>query len=267
VTGAGDLAVWAGDGEVVIPPVTIFQAPSALGHGPGGYFFEGEGADIGESVGGGKDYDFLALFTGGFSDIFLVGAAEGLLLSADGVFDIVEVGADVSDVRTAFFFQFEGFVGEFLDLLLKGSSRLLEVRPFSVGFLDSAADGICVLDDVVPVPGARPVWFSAADAASVDVEVGKEGGDVVDRVQAAGRLLALLGGEGVSNGPIGRMGPAVGVRIQVQLGSGRWGDGSGGGGEIGSGGGDGGGDGSCIGGGVHGIGEGSELAVLVGAVE
>jgi hypothetical protein len=39
VTWAGNLAVGAGDGEVVVPPVPIFQALGAPGDGSGGYFF------------------------------------------------------------------------------------------------------------------------------------------------------------------------------------------------------------------------------------
>jgi hypothetical protein len=244
--------------------VAILQALGALGDGPGRYFFEGEGADVGEGIGGGEDDDLLALFTGGFLDVFFVGSVKGLLLDANGVFDVDEVGPDIPDVAAAFFLQLEGLVRELLDFVFEVSSRLLEAGPLPIGLLDSAADGVSVLDDVVPIPGACPVWLATADASLVNVEVAEEEGDVMYGVQAAGRLLALLRGEGISNGPIGRMGPAVGVRIQIKLGSGRRGNGSGGGGEVGSGGGDGGGDGSCIGGGVHGSGEGSGVGSACG---
>jgi hypothetical protein len=169
------------------------------------------------------------------------------------------VGPDVPDVAADFFLQLEGLVRKLFDFVFKGSSRLLEARPISVGLLDSAAGVVGVLYNVVPVPGTCPVWLAAANASSVYVEVGEEGGDVVYGVQVAGRLLTLLRGEGIVNGPIGGMSPTVGVRIHVKLGSGRRGNGRGGGGEIGCGGGDGGGDGSCIGGGVHDGGEGGDV--------
>jgi hypothetical protein len=91
-------------------------------------------------------------------------------LGADGVFDVLEVCPDVSDVGSAFFFQFEGVVGKLLDFVFDGSSR-----PFPVGFLDPAADIIGVLDDVVPVPGTRPVRFATSDTPPINVEVGEEG--------------------------------------------------------------------------------------------
>jgi hypothetical protein len=49
------------------------------------------GRTLGKVFGGGKDDYFLALFAGGFSDVLFVGSAEGLLLGANGVFDVVEV--------------------------------------------------------------------------------------------------------------------------------------------------------------------------------
>jgi hypothetical protein len=123
---------------------------------------------------------------GGFFDVLFIGSAEGLLLGMNGVFDVDEVGPDIPDVAAAFFLQLEGLVRELLDFVFEVSSRLLEACPLPVGFLDSAADSVSVLDNVVPIPGACPVWLATADASSVNVEVAEEGGDVVYGVQEGG---------------------------------------------------------------------------------